>query len=261
MNTKTFHVGLSLLGAVLATTTAAHAGDIYVSGSIGIADQSSSDNAGATGAFTTGNLGDGNTLDVAAGTPYGWNTEFDSATTFGVEIGKRKDSGLRIALEGISSSADVDTHTGVTLGGGDIGALDAAAIAGSPTPLGSTIAQVVADGQGEIDQKALFANAYYDFNAGGTLSPYLGVGLGVADVDVEYVPSGIGVVDDGQTKLAYQGKAGVTLSFDSPLEVFGEVAYRTTGDVDVQNTLFPGNLEIENEQVLFSAGLRYTFGR
>lgn len=235
--------------------------DIYIGGSIGIVNQSDSDNSGITGAFTTGNLGDGSTLDVAAGTDYGWTTEFDSGVSYALEIGKRYDSGLRFAIEGVSTSADVDTHTNVTLGGGDIGALDAASVAGSPTALGVTVAQVVADGQGELKQSALFANAYYDFNKGGMLQPYLGAGIGLSDVNVEYSPSAIGIIDDGQTKFVYQGKAGVTLNFDSPLEIFGEVAYRATGDVETDNDLFPGTLDIENKQTSFSAGLRYKFGQ
>ena len=247
--------------SVLAVGSPAYASDTYVSGSLGLTDQSSSSNSGETGAFTTGNLGDGTTLDVAAGTSYGWDTEFDGGSVYAIELGKKLDSGLRLGLEGLKTKADVDTHTDVTLGGGAIGSLDAASIASSADPLGVTVAQVVADGQGDISQTALFANAYFDFNKQGMLQPYVGVGLGLADVKVDYRPSAIGVIDDSQTKFAYQGKAGVTVVFDSPLEVFGEVAYRATDDVETTNDLFPGNLDIENKQTSFSAGLRYKFGQ
>ena len=245
--------------SAFALSSAAHASDVYVSGSFGLTDQSTSSNSGQTGAFTTGNLGDGTTLDVAAGTAYGWDTAFDGGSVFAIELGKKLDSGLRFGLEGLKSEADVDTHTDVTLGGGAIGGLDAASIASSPDPLGVTVAQVVADGQGDISQTALFVNAYYDFNKQGTLQPYLGVGVGLSDVEVDYRPSAIQVIDDSQTKLAYQAKAGVTVVFDSPLEVFAEVAYRATDDIDASNELFPGNLEIENEQTSASLGLRFKF--
>ena len=259
---KTLSTRLLAAAALVATAAMpALAQDYYISGSVGLVDQSNSSNEGVTGAFTTGNLGDGTTLDVAAGTDYGWETEFDSGTAFALELGMRKDSGLRFGLEGVLSSADVETHRDVTLGGGAIGALDAASIASSADPLGVTVAQVVADGQGEIEQTALFLNGYYDFALSDTLSPYLGVGVGLADVDVTYAPSGIGVIDDGQTKFAYQGKAGLTLGFDAPVEVFGEVAYRATSDVETENTLFPGTLDVENKQLAFSAGLRFTFGQ
>ncbi len=259
---KKFFAGVAI--AALLPASQAFAGDkegLYIGGSIGLVNQSSSDNTGLTGAFTTGNLGDDTTLDVAAGTDYGWNTEFDNGVAFSLEIGKRYDNGLRLALEGVNTNSDVDTHTDVTLGGGAIGSLDAASIAGSPTPLGVTVAEVVADGQGDLKQTALFLNAYYDFNTAGTVQPYLGAGIGFSDVSVDYSPSAISVIDDGQTKFAYQGKAGVTLAFDSPLEVFGEVAYRATSDVETENALFPGTLDIENKQTTFSAGVRFKFGQ
>jgi len=215
----------------------AQTGNIYIGGSVGAVDQSDSDNAGKTGAFTTGNLGDGSTLDVAAGTDYGWNTAFDSGEAFSVEVGKRYGNGVRLALEAVGTSADVDTHTDVTLGGGAIGALDAAAIAGSADPLGVTIADVVADGRGEISQTAFFLNGYYDFNAGNSFQPYIGLGLGLSDVEVDYRPSDIAVISDSETVFAYQVKGGVTLALNNPFEIYGEAVYRATSDIETNNDL------------------------
>jgi len=262
MFTNSFRPKLLCGSAIIACALSApaFAQSTYISGSINLNSQSSSDNTGQTGAFITGNLGDGSTLAVADGTDYGWNTEFDDGTAFGVEIGKRLGSGLRVALEGVYSTADVDTHTGVTLGGGSIDALDAASVAGSPTPLGATVAQVVADGQGDIENTGIFANVYYDFNQRGMLRPYLGAGIGFVDAKVDYSPSAVGIINDSETNFSYQGKAGLTVDLDGPLEVFGEVTYRDMGNADLQNSLFPGSLKIENRQTLFGAGVRYSFG-
>ena len=237
----------------------AAAQDWYVSGSIGYSQQNDSDNSGTTGAFTTGNLGDGSTLDVAAGTPYGWSTEFDGGTAVSAELGVRYGSNLRGGIEVSYQSADVDTHTNVTLGGGSIDGLDAASVAGSADPLGATVADVVAAGQGEIESTSLFANVYYDFGDG-QLQPYVGAGIGFSDVNVTYRPSGVGIIDDGETKFAYQVKAGATYAFENNWEVFGEYTYRATDDVEVNNDLFPGSLDIENQSNLFSVGARYRFG-
>ncbi len=250
----------SIAAAGFAITGTAAAQEYYVGGSIGFAQQNDSSNSGSTGAFTTGNLGDGSTLDVAAGTPYGWDTEFDSGTSFAGEFGARFGNGWRAGLELVNSSADVDTHTGVTLGGGSIDAVDAAAIAGSPTPLGASVAAVVADGQGDISNTGIFVNGYYDFNPQGALQPYVGAGVGFANVDVAYQPSGISVIDDSETKLAYQVKAGATWRLEGQWELFGEYAYRATEDLEFDNQLFPGTLEIENTQNVFSIGARYRFG-
>jgi|GEM_PF-179125 len=248
------------LAAGAAIAGAASAQEYYVGGSIGFAQQNDSSNSGSTGAFTTGNLGDGSTLDVAAGTPYGWDTEFDSGVAFAGEFGASFGNGWRGGVEIVYSSADVDTHTGVTLGGGSIDAVDAAAIAGSPTPLGASVAAVVADGQGDITNTGVFLNGYYDFNSEGAFQPYVGAGVGFASVDVAYQPSGITVIDDSETKLAYQVKAGATWRLDNQWELFGEYAYRATEDVELDNQLFPGTLEIENTQNVFSIGARYRFG-
>ncbi|MEM6534329.1 MAG: hypothetical protein AAF613_01710, partial [Pseudomonadota bacterium] len=140
--------------AICGVASAEH---LYVGGSFGITQQSDSDNSGQTGAFTTGNLGDGSTLDVAAGTPYNWSTEFDNGTNISAEFGKRYASGLRAGIELSFSEADVDTHTGVTLGGIDLTNVDAAAVLGLGDTTGLLIGDVVANGQGDISQTAIYA--------------------------------------------------------------------------------------------------------
>jgi opacity protein-like surface antigen len=251
---------VAAITAGLVIVGAASAQEYYVGGSIGLLQQNDSDNAGSTGAFTTGNLGDGSTLDVAAGTAYGWTTEFDGGTAFAGEFGARYGNGFRAGVEIVYSEADVDTHTGVTLGGGSIDGLDAASIASSPDPLGVTVAQVVADGRGEITSTGIFFNGYYDFNQQGQLQPYVGAGIGYSDVSVTYQPSGITVIDDSEGKFGYQIKAGATWQLQNQWEVFGEYAYRATEDIELTNQLFPGSLEIENTQNVFSIGARYAFG-
>lgn len=231
----------------------------YVSGAAGVNIQTDSDNDGVSGAFTTGNLGDGTTLDVAAGTDYAWETDFDTGFAFAGEVGYRLPQGFRAGFEISFTNADVDTHTDVTLAGGAIGTLDAAALAGSPDPLGVSIADLVADGQGEIDGIYYMANAYYDFNTTGLIQPYLGVGIGIADIDVEYAPSAVPIIDDGETLFAYQFKAGTTFKATEKLDVFVEYAFRGTDDIETENDLFPGTLEIENRQNLVMAGARFNF--
>ncbi|MEM1105169.1 MAG: outer membrane beta-barrel protein [Pseudomonadota bacterium] len=252
---------IAATAAALVCAGTASAQDWYVSGSIGINAQSDSDNSGATDAFTTGNLGDGSTLDVAAGTDYGWKTEFDSGLSLAGEVGLKTAGGLRGGLELVYTNADVDTHTGVTLGGGSIDAVDAAALTGDAEAIGASVAAVVADGQGDITTTGIFANVYYDFDTGNQFVPYVGAGIGFVDVDVEYSPSGVGIIDDGETKFAYQLRAGAGFEVSENVEVFGEYTYRASDDIEVNNDLFPGTLDIENQQNLFSVGVRYTFGR
>ena len=246
------------LAAGLAGTAAAQ--DWYVSGSIGVAQQSDSDNSGSADAFTTGNLGDGSTLPVEAGTPYGWQTEFDSGLSIAGELGARVSPSIRAGVELSYTQADVDTHNGVFLADIDLTDVDAAALAGAPDPLGVSVGDLVADGQGELTTLSVFANAYYDFNTGGQIQPYVGAGIGFMDVDVEYAPSGVGIIDDGETVLAWQVKAGASFQVSDQWDIFGEYTYRQSDDIETENSLFPGTLDIENQQNVFAIGARYTFG-
>lgn len=246
---------------VLASTSAAHAQDWYAGGSLGILMQDDSDNSGATGAFNTGNGAPAvpNGTPVAAGTPYGWNTEFDDGVAISAEVGMRYGGGLRSGLELAYTKSDVERHSGVTLGGTVIDGVDAAVLTGSATQLGATVGAVVADGRGDITNTALFANLYYDFATGGAFEPYVGAGIGFAQVDVDYSPSGVGIINGDDTAFAWQLKGGVTWKIDPSWEAYGEYAYRQTDDVSFDNQLFPGSLDIENTQSIFSAGVRFRF--
>lgn len=245
----------------LASASAAHAQEWYAGGSIGILMQDDSDNSGTTGAFTTGNGAPAvpNGTAVAAGTPYGWTTEFDDGMAASAEFGMRYGGGLRSGIELAYSKSDVDRHSGVTLGGTLIDGVDAAVLTGSATQLGATVGAVVADGRGDITNTALFANLYYDFAMGGVFEPYVGAGIGFAQVDVDYSPSGVGIINGDDTAFAWQLKGGVTWKIDPSWEAYGEYAYRQTDDLSFDNQLFPGSLDIENTQSIFSAGVRFRF--
>lgn len=248
-------------GVALSANAAAHAQEWYAGGSIGILMQDDSDNAGSTGAFAAGNGAPAipNGTAVAAGTPYGWTTEFGSGMAASAEVGMRYGGGLRSGLELAYTQADVDTHAGVRLGGTLIDGVDAAVLTGSATQLGATVGQVVADGRGEITNTALFANLYYDFDLGGPFEPYVGAGIGFAQVDVDYSPSGVGIIDGDDTAFAWQLKGGVTWKLDRNWDIYGEYAYRQTDDITLDNTLFPGTLNIENTQSVISVGARFRF--
>lgn len=241
----------------------AHAQEWYVSGSVGYLMQNDSSNAGATGAFTTGN---GDPVipfgtAIAAGTSYGWETEFDNGYTLAGEFGTAYGNGFRSGIELVFSKADVDTHSRVNVAGTVIDGVDAAVLTGSATQLGVTVGDVVAAPRGDkIESTSLFANLYYDFNRSGMISPYLGAGIGYSDVQVTYRPSGVGIIDDSEGKFAYQLKAGATWSVSDRIDLFGEAAYRATDDISVNNGLFPGSLDIENTQTVLSIGARYRFG-
>lgn len=252
-------IAVALVVFTASTSYAQH--DWYVGGSVSYLMQSDSDNSGTTGDFTTGN---GSPVipfgaPIAAGTPYGWETEFDSGWAISGEVGLMYDSGLRSGIELTYSTADVDTHKNVNVAGTVIDGVDAAVLTGSSRQLGATVGQVVADGQGAISSTGIFLNIYYDFIGLGSLYPYLGAGVGLMSVDVEYNPSGVNIIDQSETKLGFQLKAGATWRCTETIDLYTEYAFRMSDDVEVDNSLFPGKLDIENKQHLVSVGLRYRF--
>lgn len=254
---------IALGAAVSGLALPAAAQDWYVGGSASYLLQNDSDNSGTTGAFTTGNGAPALPFGtpIAAGTPYGWTTEFDSGYAVSGEVGLFYDSGLRSGLELSYAKADVETHSGVNVAGTVIDGVDAAVLTGSATQLGATVGAVVAVPAGDqIESTSVFANLYYDFNRGGALRPYLGAGVGYSDVSVTYRPSNVNIIDDSEGKLAYQVKGGASFAFNEQIELYAEATYRATDDVELDNQLFPGTLSIENTQGLVSVGARYRFG-
>lgn len=233
----------------------------YVSGSLSYNDMDDTYNDGQfnreffTGPGTTIPAG----VVLPAGTPVGWKTEVDSGAGVNLAIGWRMDN-LRFEAEYAYSSHDVDTHRNVMAAGIDLGGEDAAVlVSGAPGNLGVSVADLVADGRGDFSSDYLFVNAYYDFDVSWTLKPYLGAGIGNAWVDVEYNPSGVGIIDDDDSVFAYQVMAGLNYWCSEQLSFFGGLRWRQTDDIEVRADLLPADFDIENESWLAEIGARWTF--
>jgi opacity protein-like surface antigen len=83
------------------------------------------------------------------------------------------------------------------------------------------------DQGGSVEALALIFNLYYDFSAGAILHPYLGGGLGTAQVEVEAAntfPLNPALIDDEATVFAYQLMAGVAIQLGSNLGL--DLGYR-----------------------------------
>lgn len=258
MPQATMLAGATALALLFAASSAA-AQDYYVSAHGGIAMLDDSDNSGAFSSdFTTG---EGTTIPAGtvlpSGTGVGWTTEFDSGTSFGVATGRSYGS-WRGEVEVAFQNNDVDTHTNVQAGGIALGGEDAGVLITGSDNLGVTVADLVADGQGSVEATYLMANLYYDFAMGG-FTPYVGAGVGAAFVDVDYSPSGVGIVSDDDTVFAYQVLAGASFDLTENWAIFGQYRYRASEDVSTDVSLFDATLDVENRSSLFEAGVRLRF--
>lgn len=259
-NSRALLTSAAALAALAFLSTPAAAQDYYGSVSAGWAWLDDSDNSGEfTSDFTTG---EGTTIPAGtvlpAGSSLGWTTEFDDGYAIAAAFGRRFGN-WRGELELAYQSNDVDTHRDVQAAGIPLGAEDAGVlITGSPN-LGVSVADLVADGRGSVETTFAMANVYYDFNAWSGFTPYVGAGVGAGFVDVDYSPSGVQIVDDDATVLAYQVMAGASYDVSDRMEVFAQYRYRATEDVETDVALFDADLDIENRASVLEAGVRFAF--
>ncbi|KAA5801037.1 porin family protein [Alkalicaulis satelles] len=252
---------LALGAAIMGAGAAAHA-QYYVSGSAGFNFQTDSKNSGAfTSDFVTGDgvaVPAGVTLPT--GTDVGWTTEFDTGLFVAGAAGFRFSEVLRVEAELSWLSADVDTHRDVQAGGNALGAADAAVLITGSAPLGVSVADLVADGRGDLRSLGYAINGYYDFAIPDTdFSLYGGIGLGVAEVKVRYRPSDVDIVDDTKMVGFWQVMAGASFDVAPNTALFAGYRYRRHNDASVQSSLIPADLDVQSRSHILEAGVRFTF--
>jgi OOP family OmpA-OmpF porin len=114
---------------------------------------------------------------------------------------------------------------------------------------------------GSVNSYSLMANGLYDFNVGLPIIPYLGLGVGAAQVYYNTVPlTGTSRnVNDNDVVLAYQGLAGVAYALTDTLKL--DLSYRY---MDTQHPKFRDNTGVDTETRYRDHALllsvRYEFG-
>ncbi len=113
---------------------------------------------------------------------------------------------------------------------------------------------------GDVSAWSLMGNAIYDIKTGGRLTPYIGVGAGVAGIDWNDVsPVGGGSVDDNDTVFAYQGIAGAAYAINDNLQLTLDYRYFATEEPDL-TTSTGTNFDADYQSHSIMVGLRWTFG-
>jgi opacity protein-like surface antigen len=242
---------ISLSGAAQAQT--------YVGVSVGATLPEDSKNEGAFTADVPATTAAPIYPAIPSGTALGWRTEFDTGYNISGQVGHRFPGGFRIEGEFNYNRSGVKRHSGVAVGGTDIDAVDASVLTRGAT-VGSTVGAVVDSGIGKQESYGVFANAYYDFNSGGSFQPYLGAGIGGQRVKFDYRPSDIDVGQGKDTNFAWQLMAGATYKIGPGMEIFGQYNYRDAGTTKMRLDLLPADLNAESKQSIISLGLRIPLG-
>ena len=196
---------------------------------------------------------------IPVNTSLAWTTEFDTGYNISGQIGHRFAGGFRVEGEFNYNRAGIKTHKGVTVGGTDISAVDASVLTRGAT-VGSSVGTVVDSGIGKQESYGVFANAYYDFNSGGSFQPYVGAGVGGQKVKFDYRPSNIDIGQGSDTNFAWQLMAGATYKIGPSVEIFGQYNYRDAGSTKMKLDLLPADLNAKSKQSIFSLGLRIPLG-
>lgn len=97
----------------------------------------------------------------------------------------------------------------------------------------------------DVDATTLMLNAYYDFNRGGRFEPYVGLGVGYSNLDIELAGD--------EDALAWQALAGVAIGLTDRLDL--DVGYRY---FNIPEADFSG-IEVEEVHQAVTVGLRWQF--
>ena len=123
-----------------------------------------------------------------------------------------------------------------------------------------TVEDLVADGQGEITTLGYAINGYYDFDIQDTpFAAYIGGGLGVAEVEVDYSPSATPIVSDKEMVGLCQIMAGGSYALYDSTELYTGYRWCQSADAETQSSLIPADLDVENASHIIEAGVRYSF--
>jgi len=113
---------------------------------------------------------------------------------------------------------------------------------------------------GHLNALGLLANFWMDFNTDGVVAPYIGLGIGAAQIEYDQANSaGLGPLDDEETVLA--GQVGTGLRFNFSDNFTGSLDYRffITDDTEYTSSTL-GRIESEYAEHRAGLGIAMGFG-
>ncbi len=103
----------------------------------------------------------------------------------------------------------------------------------------------------DITATSAMGNLYYDFNRGGRFEPYVGVGIGVTDLEFDGTPESIDV------GAAWQALAGVAIGLTDRLDL--DIGYRYFQGIELEWEFGGGGGDFDYDHQAVTLGLRYQF--
>ena len=153
--------------------------------------------------------------DSADGLSVDGDISFDTGFGITAAIGNEYDNGLRAEIEFGYRASDMDELSATISDGVD-------SISGS----GSI--------DGDVTAMSLMANIFFDFMPKATVSPFIGAGIGFANVEGDLDDFG----DDDDNVFAYQAAAGIAFSLNQQTKLDVQYRYFATDDPKLGGTDF-----------------------
>lgn len=165
-----------------------------------------------------------------------------------------------ITGSGIDTSADLDTgwmgalSGGYAHGNGLRTELELGYRSNGVDSVGS------ASATGDATSWSLMSNLLYDIKNSSKFTPYIGLGLGGAIVNIDGTsPVNSSRIDESDTVFAYQGIAGLSYNLNDAAHLFADYRYMRTLDVGVSTDAGSSvDVDYANHSILL--GVRYAFG-
>lgn len=202
------------------------------------------------------------TTMLPRGAVAGFDSEFDFGRFANLAAGLHLTKNFRVEAEVSYLQHDVDMFRAFQIENQDFNVKDEE----DPDqpymsdPLDIDLNRLITDRQGRIETKATFANSFLDLPIKGrAIKPYIGAGIGVAQIDVDYRPGGLRVIDDSQTQMAYQVMIGATYAVRGQMDMVINARYRGLEGAEFDSSILPKELDLSGEGVVAEFGFRHNF--
>jgi opacity protein-like surface antigen len=234
--------------------------DFYISGIVGVNNPQNSNSSGTfINNFVSGQVtGFSSPVTFATGSPFSWETDFADGETYSLAAGYEYKS-FRVELALGRSANSVTSQSDVVFGSTNLTFIDAGVLTtGNVGDTGVNTGLFLSEG-GRMETTTVMLNVYHDFDFGGDLNPYVGVGVGNAEESILFRTRDGNLTRDKDNGFAWQLIAGLEYQALPSVALFGQYRYFQAEDPELGLKLLPGSINVENKFQAFEVGLRFSF--
>lgn len=190
------------------------------------------------------------------------DTSFKTGFVLGGNAGIEWGNGLRTELELAFRQNNSKSHARVRTTY-KIGYSTTSGEGGAPYRVTSTLSSRDSVVPSNIRLRAwsLLANAWYDFDLGLPITPYVGGGLGMAMVKISGDLDGARLYEKNDTVFAWQVGAGASLPISDTMKLFADYRYFSASDahLKLEPGYHGGNIDADFNSHTVMLGVRFNF--